>query len=87
MSQAARNDQPENEPTCFEIHIKETLDPRWAACFEGMTLTTTDSGQTILHLSDIDKAALHGILAWIGEHNLTLISVVPCQKTEGVTHG
>jgi hypothetical protein len=59
----------------YEIHIKEPIDPCWGTWFEGMTISQLENGETILSGSVVDKSALHGMLAMIGELNLTLISV------------
>ena len=64
------------EPFRYEIHIKEPLDPRWVSWFEGMTISQTENGETILSGFVVDKSALHGMIALIGELNLTLISVI-----------
>ena len=64
------------EPCRYEIHIKEPIDPCWISWFEGMTISQAENGETILSGSVVDKSALHGMLAMIGELNLTLISVV-----------
>jgi hypothetical protein len=35
-------------PTRYEIRLKGRLDDRWAAWFDGLTLTTDDDGTTAL---------------------------------------
>jgi hypothetical protein len=60
----------------YEIRIKESIDPRWASWFEGMTIRQAAKGETILSGPVVDKSSLHGIIAMIGELNLTLLSVV-----------
>jgi hypothetical protein len=60
---------------CYAIHIKGYLDARWSAWFEGLTLTHTEDGDTILHGPVIDQAALHGILARIRDLGLPLLAV------------
>lgn len=59
----------------FEIHVKEHLIPHWSEWFEGLTVTYTASGETILAGDIPDQSALHGLLARIRDLNLTLISV------------
>ena len=60
----------------YEIRLQGRLDPRWAARFEGMTLTTGD-GHTVLAGQVVDQAALHGLLHQLRDIGLPLVSV--CQ--------
>ena len=60
----------------YEIHIKEPIDPGWAVWFEGITLVQAENGDTVIYGMFVDKSALHGLLAMIGELNLTLLSVL-----------
>ncbi len=59
----------------YVIRIKERLGPRWPDWFEGLTMATGESGETILSGPVADQAALHGWLARVRDLNLTLISV------------
>ena len=49
-------------PPRYEIRIKGHLAARWAAWFDGMTLTTHGDGTTVLEGLVTDQAALHGLL-------------------------
>jgi hypothetical protein len=60
---------------CYEICIEGYLASRWTEWFEGLNITQTESGETILSGRVADQAALHGLLAKIRDLNLTLISV------------
>lgn len=51
------------------------LDSRWSAWFEGLEVTSDDSGQTRIAGLVADQAALHGLLAKIRDLGLPLISV------------
>ncbi len=75
----------ENQPTKYTICIKNHLDSRWEHWFEGMAITHTDDGLTILTGEVADQAALHGIFEKIRSLNLTLISFqkVENQNSEG----
>lgn len=64
---------------CYVIRVKGRLDARWSAWFEGLALTHTGDGDTILHGPVADQAALHGVLAKVRDLNLTLVSVTPCE--------
>jgi hypothetical protein len=62
-------------PGRYEIRVKGHLDTRWAAWFDGMTLTHGSDGTTSIHGSVADQAALHGLLQKIRDLGLPLISV------------
>ena len=62
-------------PPRYEIRLKGRLPARWAAWFDGMTLTTTDDGTTVLAGPVVDQAALHGVLQKVRDLGLPLISL------------
>jgi hypothetical protein len=59
----------------YEIRLKGRLDPRWAAWFDGLTLTHDGDGTTRIQGPVVDQAALHGLLAKVRDAALPLISV------------
>jgi hypothetical protein len=59
----------------FEIRLKGRLDPGWSEWFEGLAVTNEGTGQTVLHGSLPDQAALFGILLKIRDLGLQLLSV------------
>jgi hypothetical protein len=59
----------------YEIRLAGRLHPRWAAWFDGMSLTPESDGTTVLSGSVIDQAALHGLLQKVRDAGLPLISV------------
>ena len=61
----------------YEIRVKGHLDARWAAWFDGMSLTNESDGTTSIHGAVIDQAALHGVLHRLRDTGLPLISVTP----------
>jgi hypothetical protein len=63
------------DPGRYEIRVKGHLDNRWAAWFDGMTLTRSSDGTTIIHGPVADQAALHGLLQKTRDLGLPLISV------------
>ncbi len=69
-----------NEHTHYQIKIKCHLDTRWQDWFDGLTITLTGDGDTILSGAIADQAALHGVLKKIRNLGLTLISVNPQAK-------
>ena len=63
------------DPGHYVIRVKGHIASRWADWFEGLTLTHTASGDTILSGPIEDQAALHGVLAKVRDLNLPLIAV------------
>jgi hypothetical protein len=59
----------------YEIRLQGHLHPRWAAWFDGMTLTTSGDGTTVIHGLVADQAALHGLLQKVRDTALPLVSV------------
>ena len=73
MTETTRDRSPDSSR--YEIRIAGRLAPRWAAWFDGMTLTTAGDGTTVLVGPVADQAALHGVLARIRDLGLPLVSV------------
>jgi hypothetical protein len=74
----AGNTANPGEPTqavCYQIRVKGLLRPEWAEWFEGMVVTATPQGETVLTGPVTDQPALHGLLARVRDFNLVLISV------------
>ncbi len=59
----------------YEFRVKGRLDQRWAAYFDGLTLTTLAEGETVLRGEVVDQAALHRLLSRIRDLGLTLVLV------------
>lgn len=62
-------------PNHYRIRIKGHLDPDWSAWFDGLTITHTTGGETVLAGPLADQAALYGLLEKARNLNLTLLSV------------
>jgi hypothetical protein len=63
------------QPGWYEIRLKGHLDARWAAWFDGMTLTREGDGTTRLRGPIADQAALHGLLQRVRDLGLPLLAV------------
>jgi hypothetical protein len=63
------------DPGRYEIRVKGHLSSRWAAWFDGLTLTRAGDGTTLIHGPVVDQAALYGLLAKVRDVGLPLISV------------
>ncbi len=68
-------------PGWYEIRLKGSLDARWAAWFDGMTLIREGDGTTRLHGAVVDQAALHGLLQKVRDLGLPLIAVTQIDPT------
>jgi hypothetical protein len=64
-----------DNPGRYEIRLKGHLDSRWAAWFDGLTLTHHSDGTTIIGGPVADQAALYGLLQKTRDLGLPLISV------------
>lgn len=64
-----------HSPGRYEIRLKGHLEARWAAWFDGLTLTHGSDGTTVIHGPVADQAELHGLLQKIRDLGLPLISV------------
>ena len=58
-----------------EITTKGQLDEHWSDWFEGLTITHTAQGETVLSGLVVDQAALHGLLAKMRDLGLSIVSV------------
>jgi hypothetical protein len=59
----------------YEILVKGHLHSRWAAWFDGLTLTQHSDGTTVIRGVVLDQSALHGLLTRVRDTGLPLISV------------
>jgi hypothetical protein len=73
---------PQHHPGRYEIRLKGHLDSRWAAWFDGLSLTNDSDGTTVLHGQVVDQAALHGLLQKVRDVGLPLISVTQVQPDQ-----
>jgi hypothetical protein len=59
----------------YEIRLQGHLAARWAAWFDGLTLTREADGNTLIAGPVVDQAALHGLLQKVRDTGLPLVSV------------
>jgi hypothetical protein len=65
----------------YAIRLQGHLDARWAAWFDGLTLTCESDGTTLLHGPVADQSALHGLLQKVRDTGLALVSVRTVEPT------
>jgi hypothetical protein len=72
----------EQSSSTYVIRIKNNIAPGWEVWFEGMKITHTDQGETILTGELVDQSAVFGLLEKIHSLNLNLLSI---QKIDPAT--
>ena len=75
MSKPHASTDDRHAPRCYELRLQGHLDTRWAAWFDGLSLTHESDGTTVIHGSVVDQAALHGLLGKVRDLGLPLVSV------------
>ncbi len=70
MNETDRNPHP-----IYEVRLRGQIAPRWAEWFDGLSMTYTDDGDTLLRGEVTDQAALHGLLNKVRDLGLTLLAV------------
>ena len=66
----------------YEIRVTGHLDSRWAAVFDGLTVTREDGGTTVIHGPIVDQAALTQVLSErrIAGAGLDVLEVEPPER-------
>jgi hypothetical protein len=59
----------------YDIRLKGHLEVRWAAWFDGLSVSHDADGTTVLSGPVADQAALHGVLNRVRDLGLPLLSV------------
>ena len=75
MSDPPAASDTRREPRHYEIRLKGHLEARWAAWFDGLSLSQESDGTTVIRGPVIDQAALHGLLSKVRDLGLPLIAV------------
>ncbi|GAA1646525.1 hypothetical protein [Georgenia ruanii] len=73
-----------DEPRWYEIRVQGHLDPRWAAWFDGLSLTCDSGGTTSIRGRLMDQAALYGVLQRVRDVGLPLLSLTQVEPAPDV---
>ena len=69
----------------YEIRLTGHLDVRWAAWFDGLTVSHETDGTTVISGPVADQAALHGVLQRVRDLGLPLVSVTRIEPEQSQT--
>ena len=82
MSATHASTEDHHEPELYEIRLKGHLENRWAAWFEGLTITALDNVSPLLTGPVVDQAALHGLLRKVRDVGIPLLSVTLVRSSQ-----
>ncbi len=69
------NPKPDPQPIVYEIRTRGHLGREWTDWFDGLSVTPTADGDTLLTGPVADQAALYGLLRRVRDMGLPLLSV------------
>lgn len=69
------NETDRDPHTIYEVRLRGKIAARWVEWFDGLAMTYTDDGDTLLRGAVADQAALHGLLIKVRDLGLTLLAV------------
>ena len=75
MSRLPAGEGPDAPQARYEIRVRGVLDDHWSAWLERLELRSEPGGVSVLAGPVADQAALHGLLARVGDLGLVLLSV------------
>ena len=58
-----------------QIRVKGQIDERWSEWLDGLTITHTEEGETVLSGEVLDQAALYGLIAKLRDLGLPLLAM------------
>ena len=65
-----------------EIHVKGQIDEHWSDWFQGLTITHTDRGETVVSGVVTDQAESYGLLSRLRDLGLPLLSADSAELDE-----
>jgi hypothetical protein len=75
MNQPRASADARSEAGTYEIRLAGHLDARWAAWFDGLTVSRESNGITTISGPIADQTGLHGVLQRVRDLGLPLLSV------------
>lgn len=60
----------------YQIRVLGHLDPEWQDWFDGLTITHTEQGETVLTGLLVDQAAVHGVLSRLYDLGFPLLELL-----------
>jgi hypothetical protein len=66
----------------YEIRLTGHLEARWAAWFDGLTISRESDGTTVISGPIADQAALHGLLQRVRDLGVSLVSVTQVEPDQ-----
>jgi len=66
----------------YEIRLTGHLEARWAAWFDGLTISREGDGTTVISGPIADQAALHGLLQRVRDLGVSLVSVTQVEPDQ-----
>ena len=76
MTQQLSSQLNAEQPVHYQIRLQGHLDQQWRTWFDGLHITLTADGDTLLTGPVIDQAALHGLLKKVRDLGMPLLSVI-----------
>lgn len=75
MAEQSSEPPAPDRPAHYAIRVAGHLGAEWSAWFDGLAITPTASGDTLLSGFVADQAALHGLLRRVRNLGLALLAV------------
>ncbi len=70
------------QPVVYQIQIAGQLGGEWSGWFDGLAITLTAQGDTLLTGPIVDQAALYGLLKKVRDLGIPLVAVLPLQPVQ-----
>ncbi len=70
----------------IQIRVKGQIDERWSEWLDGLTITHTEEGETVLSGEVLDQAALYGLIAKLRDLGLPLLAMSSVEEVSNERH-
>lgn len=75
MTNKLQTKRDPDAPMVYQIRLAGQLGEQWTAWFDGLTITLTANGDTLLTGPVVDQAALYGLLKKVRDLGVPLLAV------------